>query len=240
MTIDKSFTPIQKKIFSPPPLYLVASALTCEQLKRTMAPAEECYTIFQKSIDDYHLHDNVDAAIKNPFPEHAFESLLYSKNWIDTVQWHLEDMIRNPDIDPAEGLSIKRRIDRSNQERTDIVERIDDYFLKSFNHVKYKVGARINSETPAWLLDRMSILLLKIYHMREQTERKDVSAQHIGQCRDKLMILQEQKEDMRLAFDELIGDIGAGIRRFKVYRQMKMYNDSTLNPALYKTSTERP
>lgn len=203
-----------------------------------MLSAEECYAIFQKSIDDYHLKDDVDTAIKNPFREGSFEFLLYQKNWTDTVQWHLEDIIRKPDIDPEEGLGIKRRIDKSNQERTDTVEKIDDYFLDAFRGVTYSAGARINSETPAWLLDRMSILLLKIYHMKEQTERKDASAQHIGKCRDKLMILLEQRDDMRLAFDELMEDIGSGTRRFKVYRQMKMYNDSTLNPALYKSSTD--
>lgn len=203
-----------------------------------MLSAEECYEIFQKSIDDYHLKDDVDTAIKNPFREGSFEFLLYQKNWIDTVQWHLEDIIRKPDINPEEGLGIKRRIDKSNQERTDTVEKIDDYFLDAFKGVTYGAEARINSETPAWLLDRMSILLLKIYHMKEQTERKDVSAQHIGKCRDKLMILLEQRDDMRLAFDELMEDIGSGTRRFKVYRQMKMYNDSTLNPALYKSSTD--
>lgn len=202
-----------------------------------MLSAEECYSIFGKSIDDYHLADDVDAAIKNPFPEASFEELLYLKNWIDTVQWHLEDIIRNPDIDPAEGINVKRRIDRSNQQRTDTVEKMDDFFLAAFRQVKYKPGARINSETPAWLLDRMSILMLKIYHMAEQTERKDVSLLHIGKCRDKLVILQEQKEDMRQAFDELMQDIGSGTRRFKIYRQMKMYNDSTLNPVLYKPST---
>lgn len=201
-----------------------------------MLSADECYSIFQKSIDYYHLSDNVDTAIKNPFSPGSFESLLYQKNWIDTVQWHLEDIIRKPDIDPAEGIAIKRRIDKSNQDRTDTVEKMDDYFLEGFNHVKYKPGARMNSETPAWLLDRMSILLLKIYHMQEQTERKDVSAEHIGKCRDKLTILQEQKADMQVAFDELIQDIGSGLRKFNVYRQMKMYNDSTLNPMLYNPS----
>ena len=199
-----------------------------------MLSADECYAIFQKSIDDYHLKDHIDAPFANPFGEGSFESLLYRKNWIDTVQWHLEDLIRKEDIDPAEGIRIKRRIDQSNQERTDTVEKMDDFFLEAFRDVRFAPGARINSETPAWLLDRMSILMLKIYHMKEQTERKDVSAQHIGKCRDRLVILEEQKEDMRKAFDELIVDIGAGTRRFKVYRQMKMYNDSTLNPALYQ------
>lgn len=203
-----------------------------------MLSADECYTVFQKGIDDYHLEDNIDTPIRNPFPAGSFQSLLYLKNWIDTVQWHLEDIIRKPDIDPSEGISIKRRIDKSNQERTDTVEKIDDFFLEAFKNVKYTASARMNSETPAWLLDRMSILLLKIYHMKEQTERKDVSAQHIGKCRDKLNILYEQKEDMRLAFDELIEDISAGRRRFKVYRQMKMYNDATLNPVLYQSARQ--
>jgi hypothetical protein len=202
-----------------------------------MLTAEECYAIFQKSIDDYHLRDNVDTAIKNPFPGNSFESLLYLKNWIDTVQWHLEDIIRNPEINPADGLAIKRRIDKSNQERTDTVEKMDDFFLEAFRDVRFLPDTRINSETPAWLLDRMSILMLKIYHMKEQTERKDVSAQHLERCREKLVILEEQKEDMRRAFDELIEDIGSGRRRFKVYRQMKMYNDSTLNPVLYKSAS---
>lgn len=200
-----------------------------------MLQADDCYRIFRKSIDDYHKKDDVDTPIANPFPQDTFESLLYLKNWIDTVQWHLEDIIRNPEIDPAEALRIKRRIDKSNQDRTDTVEKLDDFFLESFRHVKYPSGVRINSETPAWLLDRMSILMLKIYHMNEQTERKDVTMQHLAKCRDKLMILEEQKQDMQQAFDQLLADIGAGTRRFKVYRQMKMYNDASLNPVLYKS-----
>lgn len=205
-----------------------------------MLAAEECYAVFQKSIDDYHLRDDVDGVIKNPFPGNSLESLLYLKNWIDTVQWHLEDLIRNPGIDPVEGLAIKRRIDRSNQDRTDTVERMDDFFLEAFRGVTFARDARINSETPAWLLDRMSILMLKIYHMAEQTERKDVSAQHVALCREKLSVLLEQKEDMRHAFDDLMDDIAAGRRRFKVYRQMKMYNDASLNPVLYKSSSHNP
>ena len=198
-----------------------------------MLSAQECYSIFQRSIDDYHQHDDVDAPIKNPYPVGTFEALLYLKNWIDTVQWHLEDIIRLPDIAPSEGILIKRRIDKSNQDRTDNVEKMDDYFLSEFKNVVPKAGTRINSETPAWLLDRMSILMLKIYHMKEQTERKDASADHLAKCRAKLAILLEQKQEMQLAFDELLEDIGNGDRRFKVYRQMKMYNDASLNPMLY-------
>jgi hypothetical protein len=198
-----------------------------------MLSASDCYAIFQQSIDDYHVNDNVDTPVRNPHPTGSFEYLLYLKNWIDTVQWHLEDIIRLPDIDPKEALQIKRRIDKSNQDRTDTVERMDDFFMEQFKQVTYKPTARINSETPAWLLDRMSILMLKIYHMKEQTERKDASADHIARCQAKLNTLLEQKMDMHLAFDQLIEDIRNGERKMKVYRQMKMYNDASLNPMLY-------
>jgi Protein of unknown function (DUF4254) len=203
-----------------------------------MLQANDCYNIFKQSIDDYHIHDNVDAPITNPYPANSFNALLYGKNWIDTVQWHLEDIIRSPVIDPAEALTIKRRIDKSNQERTDMVERLDDFFLEEFKNVKSPPETRINSETPAWLLDRMSILMLKIYHMKEQTERKDATSDHIKSTNAKLAILMEQKSDMQLAFDELIDDIAQGKRRFKVYRQMKMYNDPSLNPTLYQSAVK--
>lgn len=199
-----------------------------------MLTAEQCYEVFGQSIEDYHKTDDVDAPIQNPYASGSFEHLLYGKNWIDTVQWHLEDIIRKPDIDPAEALLIKRRIDKSNQDRTDTVERIDDYFIEQFRNVVPAAGTRINSETPAWLVDRMSILMLKIYHMREQTLRKDADPDHIARCQVKLNVLMEQREDMQRAYDELMEDIGKGARRFKVYRQMKMYNDASLNPMLYQ------
>ncbi len=198
-----------------------------------MLSSADAYKVFQRSIDDYHVADHVDTPSKNPYSASSFEALLYAKNWIDTVQWHLEDIIRLPDINPVEGIAIKRRIDKSNQDRTDLVEKIDDYFLEQFRNVTPAPQARINSETPAWLLDRMSILLLKIYHMKEQTERKDATAEHIAKTKTKLSVLLEQQRDMALAFDEMMEDIGSGKRRFKVYRQMKMYNDASLNPMLY-------
>ena len=198
-----------------------------------MLSARQCYEVFRRSIADYHRTDDVDTPVKNPYASGTFEALLYAKNWIDTVQWHLEDIIRLPTINPVEAVALKRRIDKSNQDRTDMVEQIDDQFIAEFGGVTPLPGARINSETPAWLLDRMSILLLKIYHMREQTERTDASADHIAKCQTKLAVLLEQENDMALAFDELIEDIGRGTRRFKVYRQMKMYNDASLNPVLY-------
>lgn len=199
-----------------------------------MLNANQCYEAFQRSIDDYHLKDHVDTPVTNPYPAASFENLLYAKNWIDTVQWHLEDIIRLPEINPTEALQIKRRIDKSNQDRTDMVEKTDDYFLDQFKGITPKASAKINSETPAWLLDRMSILLLKIYHMKEQTERKDASAEHIAKCKMKLDMLMEQRSDMQLAFDQLMEDIKSGDRKMKVYRQMKMYNDASLNPMLYQ------
>lgn len=205
-----------------------------------MLNANQCYDAFQRSVDDYHVTDHVDAPVKNPYPAGSFEHLLYAKNWIDTVQWHLEDIIRLPEINPAEALKIKRRIDKSNQDRTDMVEKMDDYFLDQFKSVMPKPSAKINSETPAWLLDRMSILLLKIYHMKEQTERKDASAEHIAKCKAKLDVLMEQRSDMQLAFDQLMEDIRTGDRKMKVYRQMKMYNDASLNPMLYQKSSSNP
>lgn len=169
-----------------------------------------------------------------PFSDDT-DALLYHKNWIDTVQWHLEDIIRNPEINPVEALQLKRRIDKSNQDRTDLVEKIDDYFMAQFKHVQLLDGARQNSETPAWLLDRMSILMLKIFHMQEQVDRKDASADHKAKCQSKLNVLLEQKADMAKCFDELMDDLQKGVRKMKLYRQMKMYNDASLNPVLYGT-----
>jgi len=215
---------------------IIANKLINLQLKQCeMLNASEGYVVFERSIGDYHRHDNVNKLVDNPYPNDAFENLLYAKNWIDTVQWHLEDLIRLPEIDPKEGMQLKRRIDKSNQDRTDLVERIDDYFLDQFKAVAIRPEARINSETPAWLLDRMSILSLKIYHMREQTERKEATAEHIEKCQLKLNILMEQRSDMATAFDEMMEDISSGSRRFKVYRQLKMYNDASLNPMLYRS-----
>lgn len=194
-------------------------------------------SIFDKSIADYHLKDHVDTPISNTYPSDALEHLLYLKNWIDTVQWHLEDIIRNPAIDPVEALAIKRRIDSSNQERTDVVEYIDSYFLQKYAEVKTAGNASINTESPAWAIDRLSILALKIYHMRIEAERTDASAEHIAACKQKLAVLLEQRTDLSSAIDELLNDIEQGNKYMKVYKQMKMYNDPSLNPVLYQQST---
>lgn len=192
------------------------------------------FTIFEQSINDYHKFDSVDQPINNPFSKDQIEHLLYAKNWVDTVQWHFEDIIRNPEIDPVEALVLKRKIDASNQVRTDMVEYIDSYFLQKFKDVKVKDGAKINSESPAWALDRLSILALKIYHMREEATRQDATPEHRAKCQEKLDVLLEQKKDLFTAIDDLLTDIENGDKFMKVYKQMKMYNDDELNPVLYQ------
>ena len=192
-----------------------------------------CHQIFPAVIDEYHRYDDVDHPIANPYREGSIEHLLYLKNWIDTVQWHLEDLIRDPQIDPVEALVLKRRIDRSNQERTDMVEYIDSYFLDKFKDVAIESGAKINTESPAWAIDRLSILALKIYHMAQEVKRTDVSAKHVEECRRKLDILLQQRTDLTTAIEELLADMAAGHKYMKVYKQMKMYNDPELNPVLY-------
>ena len=194
---------------------------------------EKSWKIFNESINDYHLQNDVNAEIQNPYSESdLIEHLLYKKNWIDTVQWHLEDIIRDPEIDPIEALRIKRWIDKSNQERTDMVEYIDSWFLQKIAGVSVHSDAKINTESPAWAIDRFSILALKVYHMNEEANRMDASPEHIAQCEIKLNVLLEQHKDLSTAIEELIQDIESGKKYMKVYKQMKMYNDDELNPVL--------
>lgn len=198
-----------------------------------MAFTEKANKIFNQAINDYHVKDNIDTPINNPFEEGSIENRLYLKCWIDTVQWHFEDIIRDPQIDPAEALLLKRRIDKSNQDRTDLVEQIDSYFREIYKDVKVQDDARINTESPAWAVDRLSILALKIYHMKEQVERPEASAEHKAKCQAKLDVLLEQQVDLSTAIDQLLEDIEGGRKYMKVYRQMKMYNDPSTNPVLY-------
>ena len=198
-----------------------------------MTFTEHCNEIFNKAINDYHVYDNIDQPINNPFEEGTIENRLYLKNWIDTVQWHFEDIIRDPKIDPDAALVLKRRIDKSNQDRTDLVEMIDSYFLDKYKDVEVLPDATINTESPAWAVDRLSILALKIYHMKEQVNRKDADAEHIAKCQQKLDVLLEQQKDLSTAIDQLLADIEAGRKYMKVYKQMKMYNDPSTNPILY-------
>ncbi|HIY48077.1 MAG TPA: DUF4254 domain-containing protein [Candidatus Alistipes faecigallinarum] len=194
---------------------------------------ENANRIFTRAIEDYHRWDDVDHPEENPFEPGTIDHLLYAKNWIDTVQWHLEDIIRDPQIDPVEALKIKRRIDRSNQDRTDMVEYIDSYLLEKYRDVRPAADARLNTETPAWAIDRLSILALKIYHMSVEAHRGDVDAAHREACARKLEVLLTQQKDLSRAIEELIEDIEAGRKYMKTYKQMKMYNDPSLNPVLY-------
>jgi len=194
--------------------------------------SEFAFKIFQESIDTYHIKEDVYQEFHNPYPKDKIEHLLYRKNWIDTVQWHYEDIIRDPEIDPVAALDLKRKIDASNQDRTDLVEYIDSYFLKKYQSVQVKDDATINTESPAWAIDRLSILALKIYHMQEEVNRTDASPEHIKKCNEKLQVLLEQRKDLSAAIDQLLADIEAGNKYMKVYKQMKMYNDDELNPVL--------
>lgn len=195
--------------------------------------AEKSYAIFEQSVNDYHIDDDVDAATRQPYDPSSIEGVLYAKNRIDAVQWHLEDIIRDPAIDPVAALALKRRIDSSNQERTDMVEELDTYFRKLYADVEPLPDASINTESPAWALDRLSILTLKIYHMAAEVARPDAEEAHKARCAAKLAVLREQQVDLTAAIDTLLDDIAAGRKYMKVYRQMKMYNDADTNPVLY-------
>lgn len=198
-----------------------------------MKTAEIANSVFDASVREYHVLDDIDLKCPNPYPENSLEHILFEKNWVDAVQWHLEDIIRDPGIDPVEALELKRRIDRSNQVRTDMVEEIDSWFRDKFASVTPDEDATFNTESPAWALDRLSILALKIWHMEEQTRRSDATPEHIAKCRAKLGVLLEQRSDLTTAIDALLEDIAAGKKYMKVYRQMKMYNDPATNPVLY-------
>lgn len=194
--------------------------------------AESAFKTFEQVVIDYHKTDSVDAEMPNPFESGSIEFLLYKKCWIDSVQWHFEDLIRDPSIDPAGALVLKRKIDASNQHRTDLVEYLDAYFLDKYQSVLALEGATINTESPAWALDRLSILALKIYHMDEEASREEADGAHREACAQKLVVLQEQRTDLITAIDQLLSDIAAGRKYMKVYKQMKMYNDDELNPVL--------
>lgn len=194
--------------------------------------------IFDQCIVDYHIDDHIDTEM--PVPTASEEmSLFYEKCWVDTVQWHLEDEIRKPDINPVRALEMKRRIDKSNQHRTNLVEKLDDLFLERFSKVDIQSDARLNTESPAWAIDRLSILALKIFHMKIEAEREDVDSDHNAQCSVKLQVLLSQKEDLSLSIAQLLEDMQSGKRIMKVYRQMKMYNDPKLNPVLYKAGNAK-
>lgn len=196
--------------------------------------SEKSNRIFQSVIETYHIKDDVNQEFSNPFDkkETLIEHLLYRKCWIDTVQWHYEDLIRDPNITPEDALVLKRKIDASNQDRTDTVEYIDSYFLDLFDTIEPKPNAKINTESPAWGIDRLSILALKIYHMNEEANRTDASEKHQMACKAKLNVLLEQQKDLSLAIDQLLEDIKVGDKYMKVYKQMKMYNDDEMNPVL--------
>ncbi|REC45061.1 MULTISPECIES: DUF4254 domain-containing protein [Chryseobacterium] len=195
---------------------------------------DTAWKTFNQSIEDYHVLDSVETPVTNPFETDSLERILYAKNWIDTVQWHLEDIIRDENIDPVDALQLKRTIDSSNQKRTDLVEFIDSWFLDKYKNITPKSDAKINTETPAWAVDRLSILALKVYHMSLEANRESASEEHRQNCQAKLDVLLTQKEDLSTSIIQLLTDIENGDVKMKVYKQMKMYNDESLNPILYQ------
>ncbi|GGP05701.1 hypothetical protein GCM10010992_22830 [Cloacibacterium rupense] len=201
-----------------------------------MSFTSTAWDIFSKSVEDYHNNDDIDFPINNPYEKGSLEQLLYAKNWIDTVQWHLEDIIRDENIDPVDALKLKRRIDASNQQRTDLVEYIDSWFLQKYQNITPKPDAKINTETVAWAIDRLSILVLKVYHMNQEATRESASDEHRAKCTEKLNVLLEQKNDLSQGIDFLLEEIEKGNVKIKTYKQMKMYNDESLNPVLYQKS----
>lgn len=203
--------------------------------------SDKANKIFKDAIETYKVKNTVDQPFVNKYDKQAnvLAHLLYRKCWIDTVQWAYEDLIRDPNINPVDALALKRKIDASNQDRTDTVELIDSYFLDKYKDVQVKPDAKINSESPAWALDRLSILALKIYHMNEEAHRKDASEAHRAACSEKLQVLLEQRKDLSTAIDHLLHDMAHGHKYMKVYKQMKMYNDSKLNPVLYKNKNKQ-
>lgn len=203
-----------------------------------MAFSENAWEVFNQAIKDYHIHDDVDAAESNPFPNDSLERILYAKNWIDTVQWHLEDIIRDENISPDDALLIKRRIDASNQKRTDLVEFLDHWFMQKYSNIVPSGDAKINTETPAWAVDRLSILALKVYHMKLEAERESATKEHREKCQNKLNVLLEQKADLSTSINQLLADIENGSVKMKLYKQMKMYNDESLNPILYQNANK--
>ena len=221
------------EIFTDPKTGLSYQFQTFLNLRKHMTKAEQFNDIFDRCVRAYHITDCIDAPVENPYPEETLEHVLWNKHLIDARQWHMEDVIRDPAIDPVEALELKRRIDRSNQERTDLVEAIDEWFRDAYRDVTVLPGATINTETPAWAIDRLSILALKIWHMKAEAERADATPEHRQKCAAKLDVLMQQRADLTAAIDSLIDDIAAGRKYMKVYKQMKMYNDTDTNPVLY-------
>lgn len=198
-----------------------------------MTFSENANAVFDRAVADYHITDNIDARRPEPYADGTVEAILYHKNWIDVAQWHMEDLIRDPQIEPVDAVVLKRRIDASNQDRTDMVEEIDTWFRDRYADVTPLPDATINTESPAWAIDRLSILAVKIFHMRAEVDRADATEAHKARCGAKLQVLLEQRKDLTQAIDTLLDDIAAGRKYMKVYRQMKMYNDADTNPVLY-------
>ena len=172
-------------------------------------------------------------------PYRGFLALVCEQHRRNFELWHEEDKARDPSADDAQIAAVKRRIDRLNQERNDWIERLDAALLQIMDGwgVRPRPKAPLNTETPGSVIDRLSILALRIYHMEEQAARADAGEEHRAGARAKLAVLLRQHADLCEAFEQLLSDLFAGRRRTQVYRQFKMYNDPNLNPYLYRAAT---
>ena len=164
-----------------------------------------------------------------------FPSLVSAQHQVNFELWHQEDLARDPDVSDSKIAGVKRAIDVLNQRRNDLIEQLDQFLVNvlSRENVNTTDQTELNSETPGSMIDRLSINALKIYHMNEEIQREDVAESHRKKCFGKLSVLQEQREDLRQCLDKLLVDLSTGKKRLKVYQQMKMYNDESLNPVLY-------
>jgi hypothetical protein len=190
--------------------------------------------VLPKAADVVALHDYALAAPGQPARFHeGVWSAIEANHWHNNALWEQEDLARRRNVPDADIASNKRAIDAHNQKRNDAIERIDEHLLHLLGTSPRKENARQSSETAGAMIDRLSILSLKIHHMRLQTQRTDVDAAHIETCTAKLGRLVEQRRDLAACLDRLLQEAARGESFFKVYRQFKMYNDPKLNPALY-------
>jgi len=195
-----------------------------------MIDVAEIVRLHRETVQRWHQRD-----IDNPYE--GFLALVCRQHEQNYRLWHEEDIARSPDVPDSRIAQVKRNIDRLNQQRNDLIERLDDHLIGQLAAagIRPSPQAPLNTETPGSVIDRLSILALRIYHMEEQAQRRDAGAEHVEKARRKLAILHEQLRDLSTSLRQLLEDIFAGRKRLKVYRQFKMYNDPTLNPYLYQS-----
>lgn len=180
-----------------------------------------------------------DSPVSNPYS--SLMEIVCKQHSFNFLLWHEEDIARSRDVGDARIAEVKRSIDGYNQNRNDWIEKIDDWITEYLqqNLIQAPSSAQLNTETPGSVIDRLSILALRIYHLNEQAERADASPEHIESVQRKIAVCLLQHDDLSISLEQLLGDIGAGRKRHLTYRQFKMYNDPTLNPYLYQAQSRK-